>query len=86
MTRAYIVPDCLVFYLLSVYPITQADKRSQLERDLHMAKIMWTVNKAVNQKLFKTKYVMMVDNYMRKHPDKDIEQVLLNDDYTTLLP
>lgn len=86
MTRAYIVPDCLAFYLLSVYPITQADKRSQLERDLHMAKIMWTVNKAVNQKFFKTKYVMMVDNYMRKHPDKDIEQVLLNDDYTTLLP
>lgn len=86
MTRAYIVPDCLVFYLLSIYPMAQADKRSQLERDLHMAKIMWTVNKAVSQKFFKTKYVTMVDNYMRRHPDKDIEQVLLNDDYTALLP
>ena len=86
MTRSYIVPDCLVFYLLSFYPLTDIDKRSQLERDLHMGKIMWVVNKAVGQKFFKDKYVMMVDNYMRKHRDKTMAQLLENDDYTTLLP
>ena len=86
MSRAYIVPDGIVFYLLSFYPLTEFDKRSQLERDLHMAKVMWIANKALDHNVFKSKYVLMVDNYMRKHNDRTIEQLIEDDDYTTLLP
>lgn len=86
MTRAHIVPDCLTFYLLSFYQLANLDKRTQLERDLHMAKIMWVVNKAVGSKFFKTKYVLLIDNYMRKHRSCTISQLLEQDDYTTLLP
>ncbi len=86
MTRAYIVPDGMVFYLLSFFPLADIDKRSQLERDLHMAKIMWITNKAIENKIFKSKYVLMVDNYMRKHKERTVEQLIEDDDYSTLLP
>lgn len=86
MTRSYIVPDGIVFYLLSFYPLTAIDKRSQLERDLHMGKIMWIANKALENKVFKSKYVLIVDNYMRKHKERTIEQLIDDDDYSTLLP
>lgn len=86
MTRAYIVPDAMVFYLLSFYPLSNIDKRTQLERDLHIAKIMWITNKALERKIFQTKYVLLIDNYMRKHKSRTVEQLLSQDDYTTLLP
>ena len=86
MTRAYIVPDAMVFYLLSFYPLSNIDKRTQLERDLHIAKIMWITNKALERKIFQTKYVLLIDNYMRKHRSRTVEQLLSQDDYTTLLP
>ena len=34
MSRQYIVPDCLTFYLLSIYPMDQFDTRPQLDRAL----------------------------------------------------
>lgn len=86
MTRSYIVPDCMVFYLLSFYSLPDIDKRSQLERDLHMAKIMWITNKALEYNTFKSKYVLLVDNYMRKHKNRSIEQLIEDDDYSALLP
>ena len=49
MRRDQIVPDCLMFYLMSVYPMDNFDTRTQLERDLHVAKIMWVVNKAMEK-------------------------------------
>ena len=44
MTRENIVPDCLNFYLLSLYPMYDFESRTQLERDLHIGKIMWAVS------------------------------------------
>lgn len=38
MNRNNIVPDCLTFYLLSIYPMDDFDNRPQLDRDLHMGK------------------------------------------------
>jgi len=49
MVRSFIVPDCLTFYLLSLYPLKNHESRSQLERDLHMGKMMWTANRALGQ-------------------------------------
>lgn len=81
MNRSYIVPDCTLFYLLSLYPMKNFDTRSQLEKDLHMGKLMWVTNKAIGTELFRTDYVRMVSAYMRKHGDTTIKQLLESDEY-----
>lgn len=84
MTRSNIVPDCLNFYLLSLYPMKGYEIRSQLDRDLYMGKIMWVCNKLLDNKFFKTKYVDIVDRYMDTHNDLSMEELLILDDYSRL--
>lgn len=81
MERKYIVPDCIGFYLLSLYPMPQDRPLSQLERDIHMGRIQWVVNKAMGETVFHTLYVQMVDLYMRRHPSTTIAQLLGNTKY-----
>lgn len=84
MGRCYIVPDCLSFYLLSLYPMDNYDSRTQLEKDLHMGKVMWVVNKALGNQLFRTDYTTMVARYMHSHPSISIAQLLESDDYSKM--
>ncbi len=81
MNRSYIVPDCVSFYLLSVYPLKNYDSRTQLEKDLHMGKIMWVSNKALGSEVFNTDYVRAIGRYMKKHPEITVLQLLESDDY-----
>ena len=81
MRRDYIVPDCLGFYLLSLYPMPQYRELSQFERDMHMAKIQWTVNKAMNKNLFGGLYVRCVDHYMKRNKQMGVDLMLRNNDY-----
>lgn len=67
MVRSMIVPDCLVFYLLSLFPMPDDRGVSQLEHDIHMGKILWVVNNITHRRSFNNKYVEEVDRYMRKH-------------------
>lgn len=67
MTREHIVPDCLFFYMLSLYPLKNYEVRSQYERDLHVGKIMWMVNSLLDKPFFSTKYVEKVERYVRKN-------------------
>lgn len=82
MIRSMIVPDCLGFYLLSVYPMPYDRELSQLEHDIHMGKIQWVVNKATRKPVFFNKYVTVVDKYMKKNKGVTIEQLLKNNDYS----
>lgn len=82
MTRAYIVPDCLNFYLLSLYPMTDFESRTQRERDLHMAKVMWVTNKAVGKTVWKIPYIKVIDKYMKCHPKVSIATLLESNDYS----
>lgn len=82
MGRNYIVPDCVSFYLLSLYPMSNYDTRSQLEKDLHMGKVMWVTNKALGQQFFDTEYITIINRYMMRHPKTTIEQLLMSDDYS----
>lgn len=81
MNRSYIVPDCISFYLLSLYPLKNYDSRTQLEKDLHMGKVMWVTNKVVGSDVFDTDYIRMINRYMKKHPRVTVEQLLESDDY-----
>ena len=67
MDRAIIVPDCLVFSLLSQYPLASYDSKSQAERDFHMGKMMWVVNRIMGYRFFKIKFIDDVEQYQRKH-------------------
>ena len=85
MTRDNIVPDCLNFYLLSLYPMHDFESRTQLERDLHIGKIMWVCNIALGYKFFKSRYVNMIDQYMNKNKSISIENLLKNNDYSYII-
>lgn len=76
MTRAMIVPDCMVFYLLSLYPMPHDRQLSQLECDLHMGVILWVVNRITGKKTFNNRYVDAVDAYMKRHKGTTIVQLL----------
>ena len=52
-----------------------------MEKDLHMGKVMWVVNKIMDTNFFNTKYVGMVDEYMKKNKKVSIKDMLLSDNY-----
>lgn len=79
MSREYIVPDCICFYLLSQYTLYDVDSRTQLERDLHMGKVMWVCNKMFGKRFFDSRYVNIVNKYMMRHRELRIEQLLKAD-------
>lgn len=85
MTREYIVPDCLCFYLLSLYTMSDIEARPQLERDLHMGKVMWVCNKLLERRFFNTRYVSIIDKYMAENRSIGIESLLKSDDYSAII-
>ncbi|MBQ8047081.1 MAG: gliding motility protein GldB [Prevotella sp.] len=85
MTRDYIVPDCMVFYVLSQYPLSRYDERSLQERELHMAKVMWVANKSLGSSFFKRPYIDAVDEYLSDHKGLSVEELMEADDYDSLL-
>lgn len=81
MTRDYIVPDCMSFYILSMFPLKDHENRTQYERDLHMGKIMWTVNKLLGKNVFNTKYTDIVDKYARNNSRMTVKDILESDKF-----
>lgn len=82
MTRDHIVSDCLSFYLMSVYQLKDFDSRPQFERDLHIGKIHWVVNQALGHRIFRTKYVVAVENYMQEHNNVSFDELLRITDFS----
>ena len=85
MSRSFIVPDCLCFYLLSLYPLDNFESRPQVERDLHFGKIMWVTNMITGNNAFNTKYVESINTHMLKHSTKTILQLLVSNDYSDII-
>lgn len=85
MSRRYIVPDCLSFYLLSLYPMPDFEQRSQIDRDLHIGKIMWVCNQALECRFFQSKYINMVDNYMKRNKNLTLDSLLRNNDHQPII-
>lgn len=84
MVRQMIVPDCLGFYLLSLYPMPHDHQLSQHERDQHMGKIQWVVNQVTRRDIFKNDFVKAVDRYMKQSKHHyGFELMLRNNDYAT---
>ena len=81
MQREFIVPDCIGFYLLSLYPMPFDRQLSQEERDVHMAKIQWVVNKAMGRIVFNNPMVGKIDEYMKQHKNMTPGGMLANNEY-----
>ena len=84
MVRSMIVPDCLVFYLLSLYPMPNGNVVSQVECDIHMGKIMWVANRLLDRQVFKGEYVRLVDKYMKRHKGGTISWLLDSNDNSAI--
>lgn len=76
MVRSMIVPDCLVFYLLSLYPVSNDSQLSTLERDRHMGKIQWVVNKVVGRQVFNNQYVDDAGSLMKHGKKMTVDRLL----------
>ena len=60
MTRRYIVPDCLGFYLLSLYPPAADSLRHE-----QMARIQYVVNRAMNERFFTHDGIAAVERQLK---------------------
>jgi hypothetical protein len=76
MHRDMIVPDCLCFYLLSVYPLPKGNE--QTDRDRHMGRIMWTANRLMQKQVFDNDFVDEASTYMHHHPGTSLHEFLLD--------
>lgn len=86
MVRSMIVPDCLGFYILSLYPMPADRELADEERHLHMGRIQWVVNRVLKKNLFRNEYVAAVEQYMKTHTSVSIGQLLSDANYAALLP
>lgn len=77
MVRDMIVPDCLSFYLLSLYPMPHANELAQEQRDLHMGRIQWVVNQVTERKVFSNSFVAKAEQTMKRNKHKTFHQLLL---------
>ena len=74
MTRQFIVPDCIGFFLLSLYPAPE-------DRVIdHSAKIQYVVNKVIGRKVFKKPQVKAVESFMLHHPNTSVDALLTSTD------
>ncbi len=81
MTREYIVPDLLTFYLLSQYRLPEELFHDQRVRDLHLAKIQWVVNKVINEDFFKSPYIDTINKYYTNNVGIAISAILADIEY-----
>ncbi len=65
MTRKYIVPDCLGFYLLSLYPMPAEADSLLSERHWHMMKIQCVVNRAMDSKVFSGDTINRLEHFWK---------------------
>ena len=76
MKRDMIVPDCLVFYLVSLYPPSVQDTLTLQQRDEHIGRIQWVVNTVTKRKVFNNEHVSKVDKLMRHNTKMTIDRLL----------
>jgi hypothetical protein len=76
MHRSFIVPDCIGFYLLSLYPVPDTPETTEQQRNEHVGRIQWVVNRVMKRRVFNTPNVAAVDRYMKSHHETTVAQLL----------
>ena len=75
MTREYIVPDCLGFYLLSLYPLAEEDT-IPAAHFWHVSKIQALVNHLMNHHFFVNDSIVRLEKFLAAHPRFSTDQFL----------
>ena len=70
MSREYILPDCLTFYLMSIYPLQ------------HIGKIQWIVNQVMTRRIYHSRYEEAVETFMKQNPKTTYEDLLRMTDFS----
>ena len=68
MTPQFIVPDCIGFYLLSVFP--------PYGETGHKARVQYVVNQIVGRKVFDDEQITLVERYMDSHKEMTPDRLL----------
>lgn len=76
MTPKMIVPDCVLFYLISHYPLKDFEKATQEERDMHIGKMFWITNKVVGFKAYTDSPLKKFEASLKKNKELSIEEML----------
>ena len=80
MNRENIVPDCLSFYLIYLFPLPDFENRTQEVRDGQVGKIQWMVNHLLERPFFKSVYVNKAAAQVKKNPKIDFAKWLVTAD------
>ncbi len=84
MTAEYIVPDVLVFYLLSKYGMFEFARTSQYWRDMNTSIIMYVANELLEREAFSNDLITRVAQYMQSHPEMTLCDLLEMTDYSEI--
>ncbi len=82
MTREHIVPDVMVFYLLSQYGMFEFARTSQQWRDINTSIVMYVTNELTEREVFTGFSVPKVKEYVKKHPDVSLRELLEMTNYS----
>ena len=75
MDRTAIVPDCIGFYLLGLFPFPENDT-TQAARNRHMGKIQYVVNQVMDHRQFDNEQVREVEEQVAKDKSLSVEKLL----------
>ena len=75
MDRTAIVPDCIGFYLLGLFPFPENDT-THAARIRHMGKIQYVVNLVMNHRQFDNELVREVEEQVAKDKSLSVEKLL----------
>jgi len=76
MTPKMIVPDCVLFYLVSQYPLEEFDSKTQDERDLHIGKLFWITNQVVGFRAYDDVPLTKFEAHLKKCKEQTIEEMM----------
>ena len=78
MSREYIVPDAVGFYLLSLYPLPDVTEEELAagRRHWHMKKIQTVVNQILGQRFFTDETIEQLERYRKSHPQLSVDGFL----------
>ena len=79
MTTERIVPDCIVFYLISLYPLENFSTTSQAEKDDYIGRLFWIANQILDRRAFDEAPLHKIEEtVLKQHPDITIDEMLLS--------
>ncbi len=84
MTADYIVPDIIVFYLMSHYGMLEFARTSQHWRDVNTSIVMYVTNELLDREVYTNEYVNRVEEYVKKHPEMTLKKLLEMTDYSEI--